>query len=681
MVTLRNDSDDKDKAGTTTAGTPEQTKVSRQRSSPKRSLSQSGRNSRQFGTLDATQLQLVQSVVNPDSLLINGISNYTFIKELGAGKFSRVYLARHIDTGKLYAIKHTPLHPHHPQIAARLLREPTLIASLPPHPNLIRIHELIQTEDNCYLAQDYLVGCTTLEDHVKSLPREIVSYEVADRILSQLVSVVRWMHKFKICHRDIKPENIMIHPQTMHLTLLDFGLSTRFSASSAKLATVCGSPAYHSPELVLALAHPKEFIPYLGPEVDIWCIGITMLRCLAGYRFPIGPKHNSVSGMMARLDRIFGLEQMLTCPLRKVLTGLMELKTEDRLTYFQSIKVEEPMNSEEAASNRVKTIRFIPGDMTYTIPLEYYTRTSIQDGGMRMIFNLTIPEKDAMVDIGMRVVSFVKYALRCAGLLYHVQESRMDIKDGMQKLRLGEEISEPSKLYARRQDGQSKLTIDINDGESPLDQLAININDGKSPLSLLASLDCVVIVPTAALSRAYLTLRRRGERSCIQFRLDISLGQRTGSAVELFLDTWATKDSLHYQEPGSFIVETLIRALVPGIKNVDMMPPKSSPDKSWKWSMFGLSRRMTNDIQSAPTSPSIGGTMRLSESATEMERPKSSRPRLATKQTMPTGTEPGETSASTSTSTSTETPTSPRAAWTLFDQAYRTSLYPSGQVG
>lgn len=38
-----------------------------------------------------------------------------------------------------YAVKHTPLHPHHPLIATRLLREPTILAQLLPHPNLVKV--------------------------------------------------------------------------------------------------------------------------------------------------------------------------------------------------------------------------------------------------------------------------------------------------------------------------------------------------------------------------------------------------------------------------------------------------------------------------------------------------------------------------------------------------------------
>lgn len=50
-----------------------------------------------------------------------------------------------------YALKHTPLYPHHPLIAARLLREPTLLAQLPAHPCLVGVEGWIRTEGHFYL--------------------------------------------------------------------------------------------------------------------------------------------------------------------------------------------------------------------------------------------------------------------------------------------------------------------------------------------------------------------------------------------------------------------------------------------------------------------------------------------------------------------------------------------------
>lgn len=126
-----------------------------------------------FETLNAMQTRLDVRTVDSldlDSVLDEGIADYTFVTRpasdadessprkvkvvLGSGKFSRVLLATKRGTQvcctacqevateaslSQYALKHTPLHPHHPLIATRLLREPTILAQLPPHPNLVRV--------------------------------------------------------------------------------------------------------------------------------------------------------------------------------------------------------------------------------------------------------------------------------------------------------------------------------------------------------------------------------------------------------------------------------------------------------------------------------------------------------------------------------------------------------------
>jgi hypothetical protein len=108
---------------------------------------------------------------SPDAMLHRGVAEYTFIPDyeggvLGRGKFSTVFKVKGTDglhvscrahiyifslTGPQYALKHTALHPHHPLIAARLLREPTLLAQLSPHPCLIGVEGWVRTEGHFYL--------------------------------------------------------------------------------------------------------------------------------------------------------------------------------------------------------------------------------------------------------------------------------------------------------------------------------------------------------------------------------------------------------------------------------------------------------------------------------------------------------------------------------------------------
>jgi serine/threonine protein kinase len=145
-------------------------------------------------------------------------------------------------------LKHTPLHPHHPLISARLLREPTLLAGLAPHPCLIGIESLIRTEGHFYLigtctpllvsvllilsAESYASNHVPLPDH----PLPLLPSRAA-KILDQLVSVLRdCLHEGRVCHRDLKGENVLVDVESGQVVLIGWflsyiGLTIRFGTS------------------------------------------------------------------------------------------------------------------------------------------------------------------------------------------------------------------------------------------------------------------------------------------------------------------------------------------------------------------------------------------------------------------------------------------------------------------
>ena len=407
------------------------------------------------------------TVTSADKLLSRGISEYTLLpKILGRGKFSSVFLASkpHGPTGEpqLFAIKHTPLFPHHPLIATRLLREPTLLAELPPHPNLVNVYETIRTPGHFYLVEEYLDGYVTLEALLlmrseQSPPHHpILPTGVANCVLDQLLSAVHAIHHpLQICHRDIKPENILVHPDTLQLKLLDFGLATHFSRSDAKLSTCCGSPAFHCPEIVTALRNPLGTVHYWGPEVDAWTCGITMLRLLTGIRYPIGASHTSVRSMGIRAQR--AVATIKDPELRDRVGKLLEVNGERRMRNFEElVKALEPSASEtQRVAKEFKSTTFIPvepqhkmnlplvvgpaADAALTSPLLPSGATPTASrrstpmnsrpasptfgGGEVSDAHLspapTLLLSNPTYQPAQRVLSYVKYCLRCAGILYH----------------------------------------------------------------------------------------------------------------------------------------------------------------------------------------------------------------------------------------------------------------------
>ncbi|KAK0547681.1 hypothetical protein OC846_004769 [Tilletia horrida] len=314
-------------------------------------------------------------VPSADLLLTRGISEYTMLpKVLGRGKFSTVFLA--VKNGQKYAIKHTALFPHHPLISTRLLREPTLLAELPPHPNLVTVNETIRTPGHFYLVEEYLGGYVTLEALIpllnKSPPDQPAKLpdDVAEKVFQQLISAVNSIHSpLQICHRDIKPENILVHPVTLNLKLLDFGLATHFSRSEPKLSTCCGSPAFHCPEIVKALASPPGTVMYWGPEVDAWTCGITMLRCLTGVLYPLGAQHTSLRSMAIRAQR--SVSMVSNSGLREKIGKLVDMDGVKRMRYFQEMNDEQERLLGEPLRERkeFKSTTYIPTEPSHSMRL------------------------------------------------------------------------------------------------------------------------------------------------------------------------------------------------------------------------------------------------------------------------------------------------------------------------
>ncbi|GAA6034748.1 hypothetical protein JCM8097_001150 [Rhodosporidiobolus ruineniae] len=409
-----------------------------------------GGRGREVTVEEIIQFQIPQPIrtvdsLDLDSLLDRGIADYTYVSPppsssssaqpsasypdsprlveeeskrwlLGKGKFSEVLLVRKGETE--YALKHTPLHPHHPLIAARLLREPTILAKLLPHKNLVKVFETIRTPGSFYLVEESLRTSVTLEALVSSSPGGVLPTEQAWSVLQQLSSVVRSLHEpLRVCHRDIKPENVLVRvtppppsappnsPPTLLLKLLDFGLATHFSSAEPKLTTCCGSPAYHSPELWRSLRETAGSVTYWGPEIDIWCLGLTVLRCVRPEKYPLGPSHSSLQSMS---DKV--VDALLAVPdphLRQVLAGFLNLDGRKRMRAFERFcrGIEErqrasgqhtvPVQEEDPPKPReFKRTTFLPSPVEHRLPLYLDEASSTRTEGPKLEAKVVTPEEE-----------------------------------------------------------------------------------------------------------------------------------------------------------------------------------------------------------------------------------------------------------------------------------------------
>jgi serine/threonine protein kinase len=156
-------------------------------------------------------------------------TKYRIDKQLGAGGMGNVYLATHLGTTRVVAVKViAPRWTADPQFLARFQREAQACGHL-RHPNIINVTDFgiakAASGDMPYLVMEFLDG-QTLSDFQKANPR--IALPVIADLLDQIGLALAEAHRHGIVHRDLKPDNIWLEPNGRGgytVKVLDFGVA------------------------------------------------------------------------------------------------------------------------------------------------------------------------------------------------------------------------------------------------------------------------------------------------------------------------------------------------------------------------------------------------------------------------------------------------------------------------
>ena len=156
-------------------------------------------------------------------------AKYRIDKQLGAGGMGNVYLATHLGTTRVVAVKViAPRWAAEPQFLARFQREAQACGRL-RHPNIVNVTDFGIAKaaggDMPYLVMEFLDG-QTLSDFQKANSR--VGLPLIADLLDQIGLALEEAHGHGIVHRDLKPDNIWLEPNGRGgytVKVLDFGVA------------------------------------------------------------------------------------------------------------------------------------------------------------------------------------------------------------------------------------------------------------------------------------------------------------------------------------------------------------------------------------------------------------------------------------------------------------------------
>ena len=199
-------------------------------------------------------------------------NRYEILELLGEGDMGRVYKAWDRELEKVIALKTIRGEmANNPELVKRFKQE-LLLARKITHKNVIRIHDLGESEGVRFFTMEYIPGESLkrrIERQGKSLAAEAVS------LVRQMMSALEEAHSQGVIHRDLKPENIMIDPEGV-LHIMDFGIarSAQDTGGMTAAGMMIGTPDYMSPEQVRG--------EKAGAQSDLFSFGVILYEMLTG---------------------------------------------------------------------------------------------------------------------------------------------------------------------------------------------------------------------------------------------------------------------------------------------------------------------------------------------------------------------------------------------------------------
>uniref|UniRef100_A0A4X1UWI0 Mitogen-activated protein kinase 15 n=1 Tax=Sus scrofa TaxID=9823 RepID=A0A4X1UWI0_PIG len=202
---------------------------------------------------------------------------YLLKRRLGKGAYGIVWKALDRRTGEVVAIKKIFDAFRNKTDAQRTFREIMLLQEFGDHPNIVRLLDVIQAEND----RDIYLVFESMDTDLNAVLRKGTLLKDAHKryIFYQLLRATKFIHSGRVIHRDQKPANVLLDA-SCSVKLCDFGLARSLSGLSEgpegqALTEYVATRWYRAPEVLLSSS-------WYTPGVDMWSLGCILGEMLRG---------------------------------------------------------------------------------------------------------------------------------------------------------------------------------------------------------------------------------------------------------------------------------------------------------------------------------------------------------------------------------------------------------------
>jgi cGMP-dependent protein kinase len=207
------------------------------------------------------------------------------LRTIGTGTFGRVKLVQHSGTGRVCALKAMQKE----QIVSshqerNIMNEKNILAEC-RHPFVLELVQTYSSPNQLFMLMELVQGgelWSYIYEKFDALPRTSLNgfqLPAAKFYAGCVISAFEYIHAFGVAYRDLKPENLLLDHQG-YMKVIDFGFAKHIPYYKGTELhnhsfTLCGTPEYLSPELVLSRGHDKS--------VDYWALGCLIYELIVGH--------------------------------------------------------------------------------------------------------------------------------------------------------------------------------------------------------------------------------------------------------------------------------------------------------------------------------------------------------------------------------------------------------------